>query len=235
MRRAWLLLLGGLVGAQVEMPDSLARLFERDINFDIVVGRSFPVVTGLTDTFPVVPLLSGSTRVGISWRWGMGRKAGGRWLLTFSPLFLFEKITFRATSASVVPGVELVPEGQYFWLKYRSGAVMLMGGIRFQKWEERALFPKWWMEAGLWGSYRVGRSIKYVAEREGRVEKVRIEGNPHLAPMRGGLYARVGRQWAFVEAYYHLLPYFRSGTYGEAPPRAYPATPKWEVGLGVAL
>jgi len=112
---------------------------------------------------------------------------------------------------------------------------MLMGGIRFQKWEERALFPKWWMEAGLWGSYRVGRSIKYVAEREGRVEKVRIEGNPHLAPMRGGLYARVGRQWAFVEAYYHLLPYFRSGTYGEAPPRAYPATPKWEVGLGVAL
>jgi len=109
MRRAWLLLLGGLVGAQVEMPDSLARLFERDINFDIVVGRSFPVVTGLTDTFPVVPLLSGSSRVGISWRWGMGRKAGGRWLLTFSPLFLFEKITFRATGASVVPGVELVP------------------------------------------------------------------------------------------------------------------------------
>lgn len=72
MRRSWLLLLGGMVGAQVEMPDSLARLFDRDVNFDIVVGRSFPVVTGLTDTFPVVPLLSGSARVGISWRWGVG-------------------------------------------------------------------------------------------------------------------------------------------------------------------
>jgi hypothetical protein len=37
------------------------------------------------------------------------------------------------------------------------------------------------------GGYRVGRSMKYVAEREGRMEKVRIEGNPHLAPMVVGI------------------------------------------------
>jgi hypothetical protein len=235
MRGGWMLLVGGLAWTQIEAPDSLARLFERDMNFDIVVGRTFPVVTVLTDTFPLSPLLSGSARVGLSWRWGVGGERAKKWLLVLSPLLLLEKVTFRATGASVVPGVELVQQEKYFWFKYRSGALMLAGGIRFQRWEPQALFPRWWVEMGCWGAYRFGRSMKYVAEREGRMERVRIEGNPHLAPAQGGGYIRIGRQWAFVEAYYHLLSYFRAGTYGEAPARSYPAMPKWEVGIGVAL
>lgn len=103
-----MLLVGGLAWTQIEAPDSLARLFERDMNFDIVVGRTFPVVMVLTDTFPLSPLLSGSARVGLSWRWGVGGERDKKWLLVLSPLLLLEKVTFRATGASVVPGVELV-------------------------------------------------------------------------------------------------------------------------------
>ncbi len=230
-----MLLIGGLTWAQIEAPDSLARLFERDANFDIVIGRSFPVLTIQTDTFPLSPLLSGSARVGMAWRWGVGGKASKRWLITLSPLFLFEKATFRAASASVVPGVEVVSQVEYLWFKYRSGAMMLVAGLRFQKWDPQALFPRWWIEAGFWGAYRVGRSIKYIALQDNRVHKVRIEGNPHLAPAQGGAYTRIGRQWVFVETYYHLLPYFRPGTYGEAPGRKYPHMPRWEIGIGIAL
>ncbi len=235
MRPGWIPLFASVVWAQIETPDTLARLFERDVNFDIVVGRSFPVVPVQTDTFPLSPLLSGSARVGLAWRWSVDGKAARRWILTLSSLFLFEKVTFRATSASVVPGIELVSQEEYLWLKYRSGAIMLTEGLRFQKWEPQALFPKWWGEVGVWGAYRIGRSMKYIARQDGRIQKVRIEGNPHLAPAQGGLYARVGRQWIFLEAYHHLLSYFRSGTYGEMPARAYPAMPRWEIGIGVAL
>ncbi len=235
MRRGWIVLSGSVIWAQIEAPDSLARLFDRDVNFDIVVGRSFPVVPVQTDTFPLSPLLSGSARVGLAWRWSVDGKPARQWTLTLSTLFLFEKATFRATSASVVPGIELIPQEQYWWFKYRNGAVMLASGLRYQKWDAQALFPKWWVEAGFWGAYRIGRSMKYVAERDGRIQKVRIEGNPHLAPAQGGGYARIGRQWLFVEVYYHMLPYFRSGTYGERPVRSYPAMPRWEIGIGVAL
>jgi hypothetical protein len=235
MRIGWILLVGGLVWTQTEVLDSLTRLPELDEHFNIVVGRTFPVVTVLTDTFPLSPLLSGSARVGFSWRRGLEWKRDSKWQLVLSPLLLLEKATFRATGASVVPGVELVQQEKYFWFKYRSGALMLAGGIRFQRWKHPAASPRWWVEMGCWGAYRFGRSMKYVAEREGRVERVRIEGNPHLAPAQGGGYIRIGRQWAFVEAYYHLLPYFRPGTYGDAPARRYPAMPKWEVGIGVAI
>jgi len=235
MKRIWLLL--GLIKgwAQVEMADSLRAVLERDVRFDILVSRSFPVLLSSTDTFPLSPLLSGSARIGLSWRWGLGKQTSRRWFLTLAPLFLFEKATFRATSASVVPGLEVVSDAKYLWFKYRSGALMLQSGFRLQPADKQSLFPRWWIEAGLWAAYRIGRSLKYIVDREGRVERARVEGNPHLASSRGGFYARVGRQWLFLEGYYHLLAYFREGTYGEAPARRYPMMPRWEVGVGIAL
>lgn len=220
----------GAIGCSQGVSDSLQRLFAKDHAFDIVVLRSFPLQTRVSDTFPVVPLLSGHVRVGIAGQWrvwrdlGVGVQAGWAWY----------RQVLRATSASVAPYADSLPSG-YRWLKYRFGAVYGQGGFRWEKRRKDDIFPQYWIEIGGWAQRHIASSLKYVANRNGRVERVRWDGVSVFSPWQGGLYASFGRQWIGLCVYYHLLSLYRRGTYGEAPPRPYPPTPHWEIGFLVAL
>lgn len=226
-------LLIGLLWAQVPA-DSLRRLFEKDLAFDIVLERTFPVLQALTDTFPIAPFLSGGTRIGGVWRSRLVEKKDQALQLTLGALWDFDKLTLRATGANVAPEVELAGE-TYRWLKYRAGGPLVSLGLRWHKKSAEDLFPRTWVEMGLWTAYWIGRSTKIVALQEGRLVKIRLENNPHLFPEQGGAYIRLGYQWLYVEAYYRATRYFQRGTYGTTPPRAYPQRPRWEVGIGIAL
>ncbi|MCX7605675.1 MAG: hypothetical protein N2170_00210 [Bacteroidia bacterium] len=183
----------------------------------------------LTDTFPLVPLLSGHVRLGVSWYWRFRRGIG----ITLQPGLSWYRQVMRATNASTVPYVERVPEG-YRWLKYRLGAVSLQGGVRWQQERPGELFPRYWIEAGGWIQRRLGSSLKYVAVREGRTEKVRWEGLSLFSPWQGGVYVGVGRQWIGASVYYHLLSLVPKEIY-EPTGRLYPRPPSWEVGFLLAL
>lgn len=215
--------------AQPALSDSLQRLFERDFAFDVVVVRTFPVQTVLTDTFPLVSLLSGPVRVGLAWHlrqgkgWAFTLQAGGVWC----------RYVLRATSASVAPYAEKMPDG-YRWLKYRWGGLYLQGALRWERLQKGDLFPRFWAEGGGWLQRHVGSSLKYVANREGYTERVRWDGVRVFSPWQAGVYATVGRQWIGASVYYHLLPVFPRGIYpGSGHP--YPRAPRWEVGFVFAL
>ncbi len=226
-------LLVGLLWAQVPA-DSLRRLFEKDLAFDLVLERTFPVMRVLTDTFPLEPFLSGGVRVGGIWRWRFFEHKDQAMHGTTGFLWYFDKVTLRAASASVAPEVERAGE-TYRWLKYRAGGPMLSLGIRWHKKTADDLFPRAWIDVGVWAAYWVGRSTKIIAIQEGRLAKIRLEGNPHLLPQQGGAYVRLGYQWLYLEAYYRLTRYFQRGTYGTAPSRSYPYRSRWEVGIGIAI
>ncbi|GIV23938.1 MAG: hypothetical protein N3A68_05330 [Bacteroidia bacterium] len=220
----------GAIGWTQGVSDSLQRLFAKDHAFDIVVLRSFPLQTAISDTFPVVPLLSGHVRMGAAWQWhvwrsvGVGVQAGWAW----------GREVLRATSASTAPYADSMPAG-YRWLRYRFGAVYVQGSFRWERRRSDDIFPQYWIEIGGWAQRHIASSLKYVAHRHGRVERVRWDGVSVFSPWQGGLYASFGRQWIGLCAYYHLLPLYRRGTYGEAPPRSYPSAPRWEIGFLLAL
>lgn len=218
-----------IVWAQPVLPDSLRELFEKDFAFDLVVTRSFPVVPALTDTYPVAPFLSGHWRAGLAWHARLYRSLG----ITIQGGYAWYRHVLRATSASEAPYAETLPEG-YRWLKYRQGSLFLQGGLHWRRERQGELFPRYWIELGGWIQRQVGSSLKYVAVREGRTEKVRWEGIPVFAPWHGGAYLQIGRQWIGVNGYYHLLPIFPRRP-PPSEPRAYPAFSRWEVGILVSL
>jgi len=229
VRGAWGLGLVACAIAQPTLSDSLQRLFERDFAFDVVVVRTFPVQTVLTDTFPLVSLLSGPVRVGLAWHFRQGKG----WAFTLQAGGVWGRYVLRATRASVVPYAEKMPEN-YRWLKYRWGGLYLQGALRWERLQKGDLFPRFWIEAGGWLQRQIGSSLKYVAQREGYTERVRWEGIQVFLPWQGGVYAMVGRQWIGASVYYHLAPVFRRGIYaGSGHP--YPTAPPWEVGFVLAL
>lgn len=228
-RLLWVVSWAGLP-AQPVFSDSLRQLFQRDFTFDIVIGRTFPVLTTLTDTFPLVPLLSGHIRLGVSWHFRLRRG----WQVALQPGYVWGRQLLRATTASVAPYAELMPQG-YRVLKYRFGAVYLQTALRWERLYAGELFPRFWVEGGGWLQRQVGSSLKYVAVREGRTERVRWEGVSLFHPWQGGAYLAFGRQWIGATVYYHLLPVFRRGMYEGTVSHPYPSYPRWEVGFLVAL
>lgn len=228
MRRLWLLLFPAY--AQVSPPDSLRELFEKDFLFDIVFERSFPVVPTLTDTYPVTPFLSGHWRVGVVWHWRLYHN----FHLAFQPGISWYKHTLRATSASTAPYAEDLPDG-YRWLKYRAGYAFFRAGLYWRKQYEKDIFPRYWVEVGGWFQRRIGGSIKYIAERDGFIERVRWERLQSFAPWQGGGYVMLGRQWLGISAYYHLLPIFPTQRAGRQHLRPFPAFSRWEVGFLFAI
>lgn len=228
MRYLWVCV--PLVWAQPVLPDSLRELFEKDFAFDLVITRSFPVVPTLTDTYPLSPFLSGHWRVGLAWHIRVYQSLG----MSVQGGYAWYRHVLRATSASKAPYVESLPEG-YRWLKYRQGAFFLQSGLHWRREKPGELFPRYWIELGGWLQRRVGRSLKYVAVREGRTEKVRWEGVSPFTPWQGGAYLQIGRQWFGVSAYYHLLSIFPRHLSPTEPVRSYPAFSSWEVGILISL
>lgn len=224
--RTCLLLCPLLIGAQSLPPDSLQALFEKDFTFDIVAHRSFPYVGMPTDTYPVVPFLSGHVRLGLSWYWRIYRSIR----LVAQPGFAWYRQAFEATSASDIPYADQMPQG-YRSLKYRMGALYLQAAIRWQKERKSSPFPKYWVEVGGWLQRRLGQSLKYIAVREGRVEKVRWEGVSLFSPWQGGAYLVLGWQWLGANLYYHMLPLHPSPQGG--PP--FPKPPRIELGFTLSL
>lgn len=220
----------GILWAQPSLPDSVRQLFEKDFAFDLVIGRTFPVIPTLSDTYPIVPLLSGHFRMGIAWHVNLYRALG----VSVQGGYAFYRHVLRATTASSAPYADLMPEG-YRWLKYRQGAVFLQTGIHWRRELQGEFFPRYWAELGGWIQREVGKSLKYVAVREGRSEKVRWDDVSPFLPWQGGLYLQVGRQLLGLSVYYHFLPIFPKGLTNTTPPRPYPQFRRWEVGFLLSL
>lgn len=229
MKGFWGLGLVACAVAQVPLSDSLQRLFERDFAFDVVVVRTFPVQTVLTDTFPLVSLLSGPVRAGLAWYF---RQRKG-WAFTVQTGVVVGRYVLRATSASTAPYAEKMPEG-YRWLKYRWGGLYVQGALRWAHHQQGDLLPRFWIEGGGWLQRLIGSSLKYVANREGYTERVRWDRVEVFSPWQGGVYAMIGRQWVGASVYLHLLPVFRRGIYAGSG-HFYPRAPRWEVGFVLAL
>ncbi|MCS6896045.1 MAG: hypothetical protein NZZ60_07885 [Bacteroidia bacterium] len=214
--------------AQPALPDSLRQLFEKDFTFDVIISRSFPFVPTLSDTYPISPFLSGHWRLGVAWHARLYKSTG----LTFQVGYASYRHVLRATSASIAPYADQMPEG-YRWLKYRQGNMYAQMGLHWRTLRQGEFFPRYWVELGTWGQRQIGSSIKYIAVREGRTEKVRWEGYEVFAPWQAGLYLQIGRQWLAINALYHLLPIFLRRNDG-ADTRT-PVFSRWEVGFLVAL
>ncbi|MCX8112553.1 MAG: hypothetical protein N3E49_05075 [Bacteroidia bacterium] len=229
MKYAWIAF-ASFLWAQPTVPDSLRELFEKDFAFDLVIGRSFPLVPTLTDTYPIVPLLSGHWRIGIAWHLRFYRLLG----LTVQSGYAWYKHVLRATTASTAPYVDLLPDG-YRWLRYRQGAIFLQGGLHWRQERQGEFFPRYWIEIGGWLQRQVGTSLKYVAVRGERTERVRWEGLRLFSPWQGGLYFMIGRQLLGLSAYYHLFPLFPKEQVGTIAPRRFPGFSRWEVGFLVSL
>ncbi|MCS7189617.1 MAG: hypothetical protein RMJ66_07110 [Bacteroidia bacterium] len=215
---------------QSELSDSLRQLFQKDFGFDIVLVRSFPVQITISDTFPIVPLLSGHMRLGVAWQWRFWRV----WGLCLQPSFSWYRQVLRATTASVAPYAEQMPQG-YRWLKYRFGAVALHLGVRWQRHLVGELFPRYKVEVGGWLQRHIGSSLKYVAVRETHIERVRWENVSLFHPWQGGAYLIIGRQWLGATIYYNFLSLFPSGLHGGPHGRPYPRLSPWEVGFMISL
>lgn len=230
MRYCWLFLVAACIYGQPALPDSLKELFEKDFAFDIVVVRSFPIEPTLTDTYPLSPFLSGHWRIGVAWHARLYKALG----LTVQGGYSWYRHVLRATTASVAPYANLMPDG-YRWLKLRQGGIYLQSGLHWRKERQGDLFPRFWIEAGGWAQRQVGSSLKYVALREGRTEKVRWDIPRIFAPWQAGAYLQVGRQWLGASVFYHLLPIFPTGRHPSDPSRGYPAFSRWEVGFLISI
>ncbi|MEN3041076.1 MAG: hypothetical protein ABDH66_06025 [Bacteroidia bacterium] len=203
-------------------------MFEKDFTFDLIISRSFPFIPTLSDTYPISPFLSGHWRFGVAWHTRLYKKVG----LSLQTGYASYRHVLRATSASNAPYAEKMPEG-YRWLKYRQGNIFLQGGLHWRTFLQGEFFPRYWIEIGGWVQRQIGSSIKYIAVREGRTEKVRWEGYNVFFPWQAGLYLQIGRQWLGVNAFYHLLPIFAQR--GVESNSKQPSFSRWEVGFLVSL
>lgn len=230
--RAWILLLG-IAWTQLDSiySDTLPELAPIEQKFDLVFYKTFPIQASLSDTFPLQSGFSGSNVLALAVYFKVNRQFD----LVLRPGVNFHKYHFAARGASILPGTEKLPP-TYTYQKWRAFYGQLQGGLRWivkPSPNRRALV---WVSAGASALLLFASSLKYRYQNEGFIYKVRTHKIPNLNAFRWGLYSEIMYKWIGFIFIYYGSPYWRSGTYIENNvERNFPASPKWEVGIVIAI
>ncbi|MGQ9863244.1 MAG: hypothetical protein ACUVRD_02000 [Bacteroidia bacterium] len=211
--------------------DTLPELLPIEQKFDVVLYKTFPVQTVLSDTFPLQSGFSGANVLALAVYFKLNRRLD----VVLRPGVNFHKYHFAAKGASILPGTEKLPP-TYTYQKWRTFYGQLQGGLRWSVKTSSHRRPLIWISAGATAQLLFASSLKYRYENEGFVYKVRTQKIPDLNNFRWGLYGEIMYKWIGLIFTYHGTPYWRSGTYTENNVvRSFPTSPQWEVGIVLAL